>query len=71
MSKPALRVLLTILMYSGALVFLYPYLSGHLYSEILVVIVGGLLTVGAGMCRCLLTEGDCCNEERNRSKPAP
>jgi len=71
MSRPALRVLLTILMYCGVLVFLYPYFSGHLYTEILVVIVGGALTVGAGLCRCFLTEGDCCSEERNRSKPAP
>jgi len=71
MPKPALRVLLTILMYSGVVVFLYPYLSGHLYTEILVVIAGAALTVVSGLCRCFLTEGDCRGHERHVSKPAP
>ena len=71
MPRPALRVLLTILMYAGVVVFLYPYISGHLYTEVLVLILGGAVTVVAGLCRCLLTEGDCRDQDRHISKPAP
>jgi hypothetical protein len=69
MSKPALRILLTILMYFGVLIFLYPYVVGVLSNGILLLIGGAALTVVCGMCRCLLTEGDC--RDRQISKPAP
>ena len=48
MSKPALRILLTILMYSGAVIFLLPYLSGQIASGILFLVVGLVLAVVCG-----------------------
>jgi hypothetical protein len=69
MSRRTLRVLLTILMYAGVGVFLYPYFSGHLYSEILILILGAAITVSCGLCRCFLTPGDC--RDQHISKPAP
>jgi hypothetical protein len=69
MSKPVLRTLLTILIYFGVLVFLYPYLTGHLYNGVIFLIGGAALTVVSGLSRCLLTEGDCGNTPV--TKPAP
>ncbi len=59
MSRPALRVLLTFLMYFGVVIFLYPYVTGRLSMGVAFLIGGASLTVVAGMCRCFLTEGDC------------
>jgi hypothetical protein len=69
MSKPALRILLTILMYAGVLVFLYPYVAASAVSGVLLLILGASLTVGCGLCRCFLTEGDC--RDRHTTRPAP
>ena len=59
MSKSTLRVLLTILMYAGVVVFLCPYVAGSAVSGVLLLILGACMTVGCGLCRCFLTEGDC------------
>jgi hypothetical protein len=68
MSKPALRISLTILLYAGVAIFLWPYLTGHISTGILFLIGGAGLTIVCGLLRCYLTEGDC--SERIPSKPA-
>ena len=69
MSTPALRILLTILMYSGAFVFLLPYLIASLFPGILFLIFGTILAVTCGLLRCCLTEGTC--SERTFPRPCP
>ncbi len=59
MSKSVLRVLLTILMYSGVVVFLFPYFAGKVTEGILFIVIGASLAVVCGLLRCYLTEGDC------------
>jgi hypothetical protein len=59
LSKPACRITLTILMYAGVLLFLFPYLSGRVFTGVVFVITGAALAVVAGLARCFLTEGDC------------
>jgi hypothetical protein len=69
MSKSALRIFLTVLMYFGVVVFLYPYVVGTLSSGIFLLMAGAGLTVTCGLLRCFLTEGDC--NKHPVSKPAP
>jgi hypothetical protein len=69
MSRSTLRVVLTILMYFGVVVFLYPYVSGTVSRGMLLLIGGAVLTVTCGMCRCFLLEGDC--SKHPATKPAP
>jgi hypothetical protein len=57
--RPALRIFLTIFMYAGVVVFLFPYFVGRISAGIPVMIIGAALTVGCGLLRCYLTEGDC------------
>jgi hypothetical protein len=57
--RQALRIVLTILMYAGVVVFLYPYVRGTLSSSVIFMIVGAGSTVLFGLLRCYLTEGDC------------
>jgi hypothetical protein len=59
MSKGVLRVVLTILMYAGICVFLYPYLAGRITTGIGFMIIGASCAVVFGLLRCYLTEGDC------------
>jgi ABC-type uncharacterized transport system permease subunit len=59
MSKGIVRTVLTILMYAGVAVFLYPYISGHLMAGVPFMIAGASCTVVCGFLRCYLTEGDC------------
>ena len=54
-----MRVILTVLMYSGVLIFLFPYVTGRITTGVLFMIVGAGLTVVCGLLRCYLTEGDC------------
>jgi hypothetical protein len=58
-TKGILRIVLTILMYAGVGVFLYPYFTGRIMSGILFMILGAGCTVVCGLLRCYLTEGDC------------
>jgi hypothetical protein len=67
MSKSALRILLTILLYAGVGIFLWPYFTGHISTGILYLIGGAGLTVVCGLLRCCLTEGDC--SDRIPTKP--
>ena len=53
------RVVLTILMYAGVLVFLIPYFRGALTTSILFLILGAGTAVVCVLLRCYLTEGDC------------
>jgi len=69
MSRCTLRYLLTVLLYAGVAIFLWPYLTGHIFTGVLFLIGGAGLTVVAGLLRCCLTEGDC--PDRSITKPAP
>jgi hypothetical protein len=51
--------MLTILMYAGIVVFLFPYVTGKLTTGIIFLIVGAGTAVVCGLLRCYLTEGDC------------
>ncbi len=59
MTKTLWRVLLTILMYTGVVVFLVPYFRGRIVTGIWFMIVGAGMAVICGLLRCYLTEGDC------------
>jgi hypothetical protein len=58
-TKSILRIVLTILMYAGVAIFLFPYFTGHISSGVLMMILGAGCTVVCGLLRCYLTEGDC------------
>jgi len=57
--RGVLRIVLTIAMYAGVAIFLFPYLTGRVTAGILFMIIGAALAVGCGLLRCYLTEGDC------------
>src|SRR5579875_2348646 len=57
--RKVFRIVLTILMYAGVLVFIYPYLTGRITTGIGYMIAGAVMTVVCGLLRCYLTEGDC------------
>lgn len=57
--KGLLRVVLTILMYAGIAIFLFPYFTGRITTGIIFMIVGAIMAVSCGFLRCYLTEGDC------------
>jgi ABC-type uncharacterized transport system permease subunit len=59
MTKSILRIVLTILMYAGVVVFLFPYFTGRLTAGVPLMILGAASTVICGLLRCYLTEGDC------------
>ena len=53
------RIVLTILMYAGVVVFLFPYFAGRITTGVLFMIIGAGFAVVCGLLRCYLTEGDC------------
>ena len=57
--KKVLRIVLTILMYAGVLVFLIPYFRGTITTSVIFLIFGAGFAVVCGLLRCYLTEGDC------------
>jgi hypothetical protein len=57
-------------MYFGVVIFLYPYVTGRLSMGVPLLIGGAALTVISGICRCLLTEGDC-QERHLQSHTSP
>jgi hypothetical protein len=63
LSKAVVRTTLTILMYAGVLLFLFPYLSGRVFTGVAIVIAGAALAIVAGLARCFLTEGGCTERE--------
>jgi hypothetical protein len=67
MSRCNLRYLLTVLLYAGVAIFLFPYFTGHLSTGIFFLIGGAGLIVVCGIFRCCLTEGDC--PDRIPTKP--
>ena len=69
MSRMVLRMILTILMYAGVGVFLFPYLKGEPRSGIVLLIAGAATTVIFGLLRCFLTDGEC--SERTFYRPNP
>jgi hypothetical protein len=58
-TKSILRIVLTILMYAGVAVFLFPYFTGRITAGIPFMLLGAGCTVICGLLRCYLTEGDC------------
>lgn len=54
-----IRIVLTILMYAGVVIFLFPYVTGRFTTGIFYMILGAGMTVVCGLLRCYLTEGDC------------
>jgi hypothetical protein len=58
-TKSILRIVLTILMYAGVALFLFPYFTGRIMSGIGFMILGAGCTIVCGFLRCYLTEGDC------------
>lgn len=69
MNRKSVRLLLTILMYAGVLVFLYPYIWGTLSRGMLLLIGGATITVVCGLLRAFCVDGDC--TERTTTRPAP
>ena len=67
--RSTLRILLTIFMYVGVAVFIYPYATSHMTSGVYFLICGAILTLTCGALRCYLTDGDC--TERFHNKPGP
>jgi hypothetical protein len=59
MSKGILRIVLTILMYAGVVVFLFPYFTGRITAGIPFMILGSPCTVICVLLRWYRTEGDC------------
>ncbi len=59
MTKSITRIVLTILMYAGVVVFLFPYFAGKITTGVLFMIIGAGFAVVCGLLRCYLTEGDC------------
>ena len=57
MTKSILRIVLTILMYAGVALFLYPYFTGRIILSVPLMIIGIGCTVVCGFLRCYLTEG--------------
>lgn len=56
MPKDVLRILLTILMYTGVLIFFIPHLMGRASLTLLFNLAGLLMAVICGLLRCYLTE---------------
>lgn len=69
MSRSHVRILLTILMYAGVLIFLYPYVWGTLSSGMLLLIGGAAITVVCGLLRAFCADGDC--TDRVVTRPGP
>ena len=69
MHKPTLCTLLNISMYCGVGLILFPYLSGHLSSGALFLILGASLAVLSGLSRAFFTEGDCDLRVHNQKIP--
>jgi hypothetical protein len=59
LTKSICRTSLTVALYLGVILFLLPYLTGRVFTGVLVIILGASLAVVAGLARCYLTEGDC------------
>ena len=68
MSKCNLRILFTILMYAGVVIFLVPYITGRIVGGGLVLLAGAGSAVIFGLLRCYCTDGDCA-EKHIDSKP--
>jgi hypothetical protein len=57
--RKIMRIVLTILMYAGVVVFLIPYFKGTITTSAIFLIFGAGFAVLCGLLRCYLTEGDC------------
>ena len=59
MARSGIRMLLTLLMYVGVCLFLFPYVSGHASYGLIFLFLGAVVTVSSGLLRCYLVDGDC------------
>jgi len=59
MSRCTLRNIITVLLYAGVGLFLFPYLTGHLGHALMYLLIGIGITVVCGVLRCCFLEGDC------------
>jgi hypothetical protein len=59
MSRCTVRYILTVFIYAGAAIFLWPYLTGHISTGALFLVGGAGLAVVSGLLRCCFIEGDC------------
>jgi hypothetical protein len=59
MSRCTLRYIVTVFLYAGVAIFLWPYFTGRIGTGIFFLVGGICLAVICGILRCCLTEGDC------------
>jgi hypothetical protein len=71
MSKCTLRYILTVLVYAGVAIFLYPYLTGRLSGGLVFLSIGIGLAVVCGILRAVCMEGDCKQSEYIDAIPEP
>ncbi len=67
--RSTLRILLTILMYVGVILFLYPYATSRISSGVFFLICGAFITLTCGALRCYLTDGDCPDRHHQHHHP--
>jgi hypothetical protein len=59
MSRCTLRYIFTVLIYAGVAIFLWPYVTGHISTGLIFLVIGIGLAVISGIFRACLVEGDC------------
>ena len=67
-SKSFFRILLTVLLYLGVALSLFPYFTGRVFTGMFLVFTGAALAVIAGLARCFLTEGECSDREHLKQR---
>lgn len=68
MATSGIRILLTVCMYAGVCLFLYPYFTGRLSYGLIFLFLGAVVTVSSGLLRCYLVDGDCAEHHRRHLK---
>lgn len=71
MSRCTLRYILTVLVYAGVAIFLYPYLTGRLSGGMTFLLIGIGLAVVCGILRAACMEGDCTQGQYIDALPDP
>jgi hypothetical protein len=64
-TRSFIHTLLTILMYTGVFIFLFPYLTGKASTPTL-FLAGTALTILSGIARCAFTEDGCAANRQAR-----
>ena len=71
MSRCTIRYILTVFIYAGVAIFLWPYFTGHISTGMIFLVGGGGLAVACGLLRCCFIEGDCPDRIAAAAKPTP